>query len=91
VFTRYFPDHFEEEITLNDFLAITVDWDITNKRRLELVEKKQGKTIQLEERAEFARLQHLAGLKRELLSSPSLKELEKIELDLRRKGIWRGV
>jgi hypothetical protein len=90
VFIRYFPDHFEEEITLSDFLAITAVWEATNKRRLELVKKKLGKTIQTKERTELERLQHLAGLKRELLSSPSLKELETIETDLRRRGLWRG-
>ena len=90
-FTLYFPDNLEEEITLSDFLAITADWEATNKRRLELVEKKLGKTIQAEERAELERLQHLAGLKRELLSSSPMKELKKIEMDLRRRGLWRGV
>jgi len=87
---RYFPEGFDEPISLADFLTITADWDATNKHRLELVGKKLGKTIQIEERAELERLQHLAGLKRELLSSPSLKELEKTEMDLRRRGLWRG-
>jgi type I restriction-modification system DNA methylase subunit len=88
---RYFPDGFDEAISLADYLAITADWDATNKRRLKLIEKKLGKSIQAEERAEMERLQHLAGLKRELLSSPSLKALEKIEMDLRRRGLWRGM
>jgi len=88
---RYFPQGFDEPISLANYLAITVDWEITNKCRLKLVEKKLGKAIQAAERAELEQLQHLAGLKRELLSSPSLKELEKIEIDLRRRGLWRGV
>lgn len=87
---RYFPEGFDEAISLADYLAITADWEATNKRRLELVNKKLDKTIQTKERAELERLQYLAGLKRELLSSPSLKELEKIEMDLRRRGLWRG-
>jgi hypothetical protein len=88
---RYFPEGFDEPISLADYLAITTDWATTNQRRIELVEKKQSKTIQAEESGELDRLQHLAGLKRELLSSPSLKELGQIETDLRRRGLWRGV
>jgi len=88
---RYFSDGFDEPISLSDYLAITADWAATNARRLELVEKKLCKTIQSEDRAELERLQHLAGLKRELLSSPPMTELRKIEMDLRRRGLWRGV
>jgi len=89
-FMGYFPDNFDEEITLDDFLAITTDWELTNRRRLELFEKKRGKTIQGAERPELERLQDLAGLKREMLSSPPMNELKRIEADLRRRGLWRG-
>ncbi|MGA2543825.1 MAG: hypothetical protein ABSG78_19925 [Verrucomicrobiota bacterium] len=89
-FTHYFPDHFDEEITLADYLAITADWEVTNKHRLKLIERKRDKTITSEERAKLQMLQRLAGLKRELLSSPSLKELAQMEADLRRRGLWRG-
>jgi hypothetical protein len=89
-FTHYFPDHFDEEITLADYLAITADWDATNKRRLKLIQKKTDKTISSEEKEELQQLQRLAGLKRELLSSPSLKELGQMEAVLRRRGLWRG-
>ena len=87
---RYFPDHFEEPVSLVDFLAITADWDATNKRRLKLIQKKTDTTISSDESQELQRLQWLAGLKGELLSSPSLKELAQMEADLRRRGLWRG-
>ena len=87
---RYFPEGFDEPISLADFLAITADWDATNRRRLRLIEKKAAKTIRPEEKEELQQLQRLAGLKRELLSSPSLKELAEMEADLRRRGLWRG-
>ena len=90
-FTRYFPDHFEEEITLAELLAITTDWDTTNRRRLELIEEKAARNLRPEEGDELKKLQRLAGLKRELLSSPSLKQLSEMEAELRRKGMWRGV
>ena len=87
---RYFPEGFDEVISLADFIAITADWDVTNARRLELIEKKASRAIQAEEREKLQHLQGLAGLKRELLSSPSLKELTEVEADLRRRGLWRG-
>lgn len=87
---RYFPEGFDEAISLADFIAITADWDATNMRRLELIERKANNGMRTEERAELQHLQRLAGLKRELLSSPSLKELGEMESDLRRRGVWRG-
>jgi hypothetical protein len=87
---RYYPEGFDEPISLADFLAITAGWELTNERRLELIDKKGGRTIGSNETEELQRLQRLAGLKRELLSSPSLKELAEMEADMRRRGVWRG-
>jgi hypothetical protein len=60
---RNFPIGFDEPISLADYLAITADWDATNQRRHELLQRKRDKTIQPDEGAELERLQHLAGLK----------------------------
>lgn len=79
-----------ERLSQVDVLAITTNWHATNKRRLELIEMKAAQTIDADGRTQLERLQRLAGLKRELLSSPSLKELAEIEVDLRRKGLWLG-
>jgi hypothetical protein len=87
---RYFPEGFDEPISLADYPAITAEWDATNQQRLMLVKKKTDKTLRTEEKEELQRLQRLAGLKRELLSSPSLKELAEMEADFRRRGLWRG-
>jgi hypothetical protein len=87
---RYFPEGFDEPVSLADYLAITSDWEITNRRRLELLDKKRRKALQSGEQSELKHLQHLAGLKRELLSSPPLSELRKVELELRKKGLWKG-
>jgi len=87
---RYFPKDFNEPISLADFLAITVDWEATNKHRLALIQKKSEKTIRTEEKGELQRLQNLAGLKRELVAALPINELSKIEQDLRRKGLWKG-
>ncbi len=86
---RYFPEGFDEAVSLADFLAITADWDATNKRRQELMEK-AGRALPAEDATELKHLQRLAGLKRELLASPSLNELREVEADLRRRGLWQG-
>lgn len=88
---RYFPRGFEEAISLLDFLAITTDWEATNRRRYELIESKTSGTLDAEGFDELKELQRLAGLKRELLSSPSLSELREMESDLRRRELWRSV
>ena len=87
---RYFPAGFDDEISLADFLAIAADWDITNKRRLNLIQKKAAKRISPEEGEELQRLQKLAGIKSCLVMPPPLKELSEIEENLRRRGLWRG-
>jgi len=87
---RYIPENFCEPISLRDFLAITIDWEITNSRREELLVRKRRKSIHLSEVSELRELQRLAGLKRELLSSPSLRELLSVESDLRRRNLWQG-
>jgi hypothetical protein len=87
---RYFPMFFDELISLADFLSITTDWETTNTKRHELIEKKMAQKLETKESDELRKLQRLAGLKRELLSSPSLSELATIEADLRRRNLWQG-
>jgi len=87
---RYFPEGFDEPISLADYLAITADWETTNNRRLELLNNKREKIARSGEPAELKHLQHLADLKRELLSSPPLSVLRKMEMELRKKRLWKG-
>lgn len=87
---RYFPEGFDEAISLADFVTITSDWDTTNERRLQLIERKTTGGLSAGEGNELKQLQRLAGLKRELLSSPPIKHLKEVEADLRRRGLWRG-
>jgi hypothetical protein len=42
---RYFPEGFDEAISLADFIAITADWDYTNSRRLELIDRKANNAV----------------------------------------------
>jgi N-6 DNA methylase len=88
---RYFPEGFDEPISLSDLIAITTDWDTTNSQRHELIAASFKQPLRDEEVIRLKELQRLAGLKRELLSSPSLKELVEIESDLRRRALWKGL
>jgi type I restriction-modification system DNA methylase subunit len=87
---RYFPEGFDEPLSLADFLGITIDWQSTNTKRHKLIQEKAAQNLLAEQADELRRLQHLAGLKRELLSSPSLKELYDVEAELRKRGLWKG-
>ncbi len=63
--TRYIPRNFREVLTLDEFLLITDEWDATDTRRCELIEKriKAGRRTPAEEK-EFRSLQRLLTLHR---------------------------
>ena len=88
--TEYLPKSFTEPLTLRELLAITADWDQTNKRRAELIHKKVKKTISTEERRELDELQRLASCRRRLLAPLPIEELQAVKADLVRRGMWAG-
>ena len=85
-FDRYFPEHFDDHITLAEYFAITDDWDETNDRRAELIEKKIARKITAAERAEFEHLQFLAGARQNLIAPLPLKELEALHRQIMREA-----
>ncbi|MES2738902.1 MAG: N-6 DNA methylase [Verrucomicrobiota bacterium] len=87
---RYFPEGYEDFISLADYLAITADWEATNNRRLDLIDKKLAKTLTDSERVELADLKRLACAKANLVMPLPHKELAEREADLKRRGLWRG-
>ena len=89
-FTGYFPEHFKDVITLKDFVAIQYDWDATNERRCELIEKELSKArLTPEERQELEHLQHLADLLVRLKEPYPLEELGRLVAELKTKGKWK--
>ena len=62
--TRYIPRDFRETLTLDDFLRITDEWELTDDRRGQLIEKKlkQGRRT-MDEESEFRNLQRLYDLR----------------------------
>lgn len=87
-FTEYFPEHFKEVITLSDFVAIQYDWDKTNQRRCDLIEKKLKGTLTTDEKAELSHLKRLAWAKAQLVRPLPIEEARAEEAELKRKGLW---
>jgi hypothetical protein len=90
-FKEYFPDHFKDALTLKDFVAIQYDWDTTNERRCDLIDKELLKTgLTAEEREELDHLQHLADLLVRLKEPYPLEELASLVEELKAKGKWKA-
>ncbi len=83
-FSGYFPERFKDAITLKDFVAIQYDWDTTNERRCNLVEKELSRTgLKASEREELDHLQHLADLLIRLKEPYPLEELATLVAELK--------
>ena len=87
---RYFPEGYEDVLSLADYLAITADWEATNNRRLDLIDKKLAGTLVESERVELTDLKRLARAKAHLVMPLPNTELAEREADLKRRGLWRG-
>lgn len=85
---RYFPEHFQNPIGLADFIAITIDWEETNARRLGLIEKKLGEQLNEVEESEYFRLKSLAESKSDLVRQLPMDELRATMAELKRRGKW---
>lgn len=87
---EYFPKGFTELSTLSEILAITADWEHTNERRSQLIEKKVKRNILTDEKHELDYLQQLTDARIRLLAPLPIKQLEAMREELKRRGIWEG-
>jgi hypothetical protein len=88
-FTEYFPDHFQDVVSLQNFVAIRYDWDTINERRCDLIEKEVAREpLTHEERLDLDHLQHLADLLVRLKDPYPLEELDKFIVKLKAEGKW---
>ena len=87
---EYFLQGFTEISRLSELLAITVDWEQTNERRFQLIEKKVKRKILANEKRELDYLQQLTDARVELLAPLPIKQLEDVREELKRRGIWEG-
>ncbi|MGE0680222.1 MAG: N-6 DNA methylase [Candidatus Binatia bacterium] len=87
---EYFPKGFTELSTLHELLTITADWEQTNERRVQLIQKKVKRNILANEKRELDHLQQLTDARIHLLAPLPIKRLEEMRDDLKRRGIWEG-
>lgn len=87
-FKGYFPDHFTDPITLSDFVKIQYDWEETNDRRCDLIDKNINGELSSEEQTELEHLQHLADLAIRLKAPRPLDDLDGMIEKLKEEGKW---
>ncbi len=87
--THYIPRECPDVLTLDDFLRITDEWDSTEARRCELVEKRiksGGRTT--EEESQFRQLQRLLMLRRRLYSPLPTAEIKALTKQIKEGAKW---
>lgn len=89
-FTHYFPEHFEEEITLAELLAITIDWERTSERKTALIEKKINRQANSQELSELQRLKFLTEARGEYFAPLPLPKLAALQTELKAQGKWEA-
>lgn len=88
-FTGYFPDHFKDDITLSDFVRIQYDWDESNQRRGDLIQKNiYGKGLDEKEVSELEHLQHLTDLMVRLKDPHPISRVDDLIEELKAEGKW---
>ena len=88
-FEGYFPKHFKDVITLSDFVAIQYDWEQTNDRRCDLIDKEFSKAgLTMAERSELDHLQHLADLLIRLKAPYGADGADELIAKLKASGKW---
>ena len=69
----------KEPLSLSAALAITCDWDRTNKRRAELIDLNLEGGLSEKEKLELEQLQNLARTRRHLAMPLPMEELARLE------------
>jgi hypothetical protein len=90
--THYIPRGFRDVLTLDEFLRISDEWDATESRRCQLIEKriKTGRRT-AEEEAEFRQLQRLLMLHRRFYAPLPTAEIKALTKQLKEEGAWAQV
>lgn len=88
---RYIPREFRDVLTLDEFLRIADEWDVTETRRRELIEKriKVGNRTSEEEK-EFRQLQKLLMLHRRYYAPLPTAEIKALTKQLREEHKWEN-
>jgi hypothetical protein len=86
--TEYFRKDFADLDRLADLLAITADWPKTNQRRAELMDLEEDGALTLAQEQELLNLQRLADASVSLTKPESSQEIDRVIVDLKRRGLW---
>jgi hypothetical protein len=88
---HYFPKGFTDLERLDDLIAITADWELTNERRCQLIRKDVKKQLQGNEPEELKRLEWLADARCSMVTvlyPPRPDALDLIVERLKKEGRW---
>lgn len=87
--TRYIPREIRDVLTLDEFLRITDEWDATEDRRCQLIEKRiKAGARATEEEVEFRQLQRLLTLHRRFYSPLPTAEIKALTKRLKEGIEW---
>ena len=86
--TEYFPGGFTELNRLSELLAITADWQATNRERARLMDEAEGGEMSPEQTSELENLQRLADARVSLFKPSAPTEIDHMIESLERRGLW---
>jgi hypothetical protein len=86
---EYFPKGYTDLDRLRDLLAITVDWEKTNRRRGKLMDLEDEGRITLAQAEELANLQRLADALVGLMEPWKPDEVDRAVERAKQRGVWK--
>jgi hypothetical protein len=87
--TEYFPKGYTDLDRLSDLLAITADWEKTNRRRGKLMDLEDAGRLTPAQAEELANLQRLADALLGLMAPWKPDEVDRAVERAKQRGVWR--
>jgi hypothetical protein len=87
--TEYFPKGYADLDRLSDLLAITVDWEKTNRRRAKLMDLEDKGRLTPAQAEELANLQRLADALIGLIEPWKPDEVDRAVERAKQRGVWK--
>ncbi len=88
--TEYFPKDYTDLDRLSDLLAITMDWEKTNRRRGKLLDLEDEGRLTPAEAEELANLQRLADALLGLIEPWKPDEVDRAVERAKQRGVWKA-
>ena len=73
---------------LSELLAITFDWSEVNRRRIQLIDLEEDGQLTPKQSDELADLQRLADAQVSYYRPVQMEGIDKVIVDLKRRGLW---